>query len=92
MKTGHDLGFAFGDIKGGPVGLSNAGDEIDHKDRQQRYPEPVKESPAARLGPHDIPQIEAAGSDQNHHQGKAHGDFIGDYLRTNAYGAEKCIF
>ncbi len=78
MKPGNKLRLAFGDIEGRPVGLGNTGDKIDAEQRQQRQPEPVDQT--AVLGTDDVAKIQAASGHQYPHQGKTHGDLIGNDL------------
>ena len=89
MEARHNLRLALGDVERRTVGLRQAGDEIDQEQGQQRQPEPGEK--AACLSHDDIPQVQAAGGDQDPDQGKTHGNLVGDDLGAGAQGAKQGV-
>ena len=89
METSDDFGLSFGDIERRPVGLSQAGNHENDEQGQQRQPEPVKQ--ATLLSQHYFPQVQRTRQDENPNECEAHGNLVGNHLRTRPEGAEKSI-
>ena len=71
------------------VGFRYAGNEVDHEQREQRQEVPVPET--ALLPPDDLGQVQATRHHQHADQRKAHGQLVGDDLRSRTHGAQKRI-